>query len=133
MQEAIWYLHGILFMVGAGFTLMNDGHVRVDVFYREASPRFKALVDLWGSLVFLLPLCILTFWLSFSYVVNSWTVLEGSTEVSGLPFIYILKTTIWAFSILLGLQAIALIARATMLLRGQTDTYSAGLLGPKID
>jgi len=133
MQELIWYLHGIVFMVGAGYTLLNDGHVRVDVFYREAKPRTKALVDLFGSLFLLLPVCIATFVLSFSYVVNSWTVLEQSTEVSGLPLIFALKTVIWVFAILLGLQGIALMARALRYLRGEHDTYLAGLIGPRID
>lgn len=132
VQELIWYLHGILFMVGAGFTLMYDGHVRVDVFYRGASPRFRALVDLGGSLLLLIPICILTFWLSRGYVTNSWRILEGSTEVSGLPFIYVLKTMIWVFAVLLGLQGVALAARALRYLRGEVDHYRAGADGQRI-
>ncbi|MBZ0218332.1 MAG: TRAP transporter small permease subunit [Fimbriimonadaceae bacterium] len=133
MQEAIWYLHGMLFMIGAGFTLLNDGHVRVDVFYREAKTRTKALVDLLGSIFLLMPVCVATFVLSFGYVVNSWTIFEVSTEVSGLPLIFALKTMIWVFAILLGLQGIALMARAVRHLRGESDTYQAGLIGPQID
>lgn len=133
MQESIWYLHGMVFMVGAGFTLLNDGHVRVDVFYREAHTRTKALVDLFGSLLLLMPVCIATFILSFGYVVNSWSIFEQSTEVSGLPLIFALKTMIWVFAILLGLQGIALMARAIRHLRGESDTYQAGLIGPRID
>lgn len=133
MQELIWYLHGIVFMAGAGFTLMHDGHVRVDVFYREAMPRKKALVDLCGGAVFLLPLCILTLYLSWGYVLNSWVIKEGSTEASGLPFIYLLKTMIWVFAVLLGLQAIALMARAYRYLIGGARDYNAGVPGPMID
>jgi TRAP-type mannitol/chloroaromatic compound transport system permease small subunit len=129
-QEAVWYLHGILFMVGAGFTLLYDGHVRVDVLYRDAAPGKRALVDLVGSLFCLLPLCVLTFWLSRSYVLNSWRIFESSTETSGLPLIFLLKTVIWVFAVLLGLQAISLAARAARYLKGETKEYSAGLQAP---
>jgi TRAP-type mannitol/chloroaromatic compound transport system permease small subunit len=130
MQESIWYLHGILFMAGAGFALMHDGHVRIDIFYNSSTPRVRALVDLGGSLIFLIPICILTFVLSWGYVTNSWRILEGSMEVSGLPFIYLLKTMIWVFALLVGLQGVALAARALRYLRGETDAYSASVDGP---
>ena len=109
MQESIWYMHGILFMVGAGYTLLHDGHVRVDIIYREASVRKKAWVDMLGSIIFLAPIGLLTLWLSSSYVINSWRTFEGSTEISGLPLIFLLKTVIWVFAGLLGLQAISTI------------------------
>ena len=133
VQESIWYLHGILFMGGAGFTLMHDGHVRIDIFYTGASPRFRSLVDLGGSLVFLIPICILTVVLSWGYVTNSWRILEGSTEVSGLPLIFLLKTMIWVFAVLVALQGIALVARALRYLLGETDGYKASADGPGIE
>lgn len=130
MQESIWYMSSILFMTAAGFTLLADGHVRVDVFYREASDRRRALVDLAGSIVFLLPLCIATIWLSLSYVSNSWRVMEGSTETSGIPGIFLLKTFIWVFAVLLGLQGIALMLRALRYLTGRVEEYQpAGITG----
>lgn len=125
-QEAIWYMHGALFMLGAGFTLLYDGHVRVDVFYRTAAARRRALVDLSGSIAFLIPLCVLTIILSWGYVLNSWRILESSTEASGLPLIFALKSVIWAFAVLLGIQAVALALRAVRYLRGETEGYSAG-------
>lgn len=125
LQESIWYMHGLLFMCGAGYALLYDGHVRVDIFYREASARRRAMVDLIGGLVFLLPLCIVTLVYSRSYVFNSWRVLEGSTEISGLPFIYLLKTSIWVFGVLLGLQGLAMVLRAWGYLRGRRATYHA--------
>jgi len=133
MQESIWYLHGILFMAGAGFTLMHDGHVRIDIFYNSAPPRTRALVDLGGSFAFLLPICILTFVLSWGYVTNSWRIFEASTEISGLPFIYLLKSMIWVFAFLVGLQGIALAARALRFLRGEVDDYAASADGPGIE
>ncbi len=126
MQESIWYMHGILFMVGAGYTLLHDGHVRVDVIYREAGPRTKALVDLLGTFVLLLPLCLLTILLSDSYVINSWRVFEGSTDEGGLPLIFAYKTVIWVFTGLLGLQGLSMAAKAWMFLSGRSGAYPPG-------
>jgi len=131
MQESIWYMHAILFMTGAGFTLLQDGHVRVDILYRDAKPRTKAIIDLLGSLFLLLPVCIAAFWLSFSYVTNSWRILERSTEVSGLPLIFALKTFIWVFAILVGLQGIALALRAIVAIREHDENYNAAGVKPE--
>lgn len=125
LQESIWYMHGLLFMLGAGYALLYDGHVRVDILYREASARRRAWVDLIGGILFLIPLCLVTLYYSSSYVLNSWRVLEGSTEISGLPFIYLLKTSIWAFGILLGLQGVAMVLRAALHLFGNRPGYNA--------
>lgn len=122
-QETIWYMHGLIFMLGAGYVLLLDGHVRVDVIYREASQRTKAWVDLIGAFVLLLPLCILTLWLSWGYVINAWRVLEASHEESGLPLIFLYKTVIWAFAVFLGLQGLAMAAKAWIYLSGESDTY----------
>ncbi|MEM6665557.1 MAG: TRAP transporter small permease subunit [Pseudomonadota bacterium] len=126
MQESIWYMSGILFMTGAGFTLLANGHVRVDVFYREAKGRVKAWVDVLGGLFFLMPVCVATLVLSDTYVLNSWRVLEGSTETSGIQGIFLLKTFIWVFAIVVGLQGIALILRGIRFLKGETPEYKAG-------
>jgi len=128
LSESIWYLHGLLFMIGAGYTLLYDGHVRVDVIYREASTRYKAVVDLVGSLAFILPLCILTVWLSWGYVINAWRVLEGSTELAGLPLIFLYKTVIWVFAGLVGLQAISTAIKAVLYLMGRWPRYTVGPL-----
>src|SRR3546814_17151460 len=91
-------------MLGAGYTLLNDGHVRIDIFYRTASPRRKAWIDLLGVLIFLTPVCVVTWIFSWSYVINAWRVLEGSMEAAGLPAVFLLKTVIWVFVVLLFLQ-----------------------------
>ena len=123
LQESIWYMHGILFMVGAGYTLLHNGHVRVDVIYGDASPRYKALVDVFGSLVFLLPVTAATLWLSWDYVINAWKVWEGSTEVSGLPLIWAYKTVIWVFAVLVFLQGLSMLFKALGYLKGAEKTY----------
>ena len=76
MQEGVIYLHGALFLVGAGYTLLHGGHVRVDIFYRDARPRRKALIDLLGTVLFLLPVCVVIGWASLPYVAQSWVNLE---------------------------------------------------------
>lgn len=118
MQESVVYLHGVLFMVGAGYTLLHEGHVRVDIFYREATPRTKAIVDLFGSLFLLLPVCILISWSSYQYIVTTWGSLEGSRETSGIPAVFLLKSTIWIFTGLLILQGLSSAAKSFLFLRG---------------
>lgn len=117
-QESIWYMHGTLFMLGAGYTLLRDGHVRVDVFYRDASVKRRALVDLLGVLFFLIPVCGFIFYSSSDYVVNSWNVLEGSTETNGIPAIFALKSVILVATALLLLQAVSMGLRSLIALSG---------------
>ena len=120
-QESITYLHGFLFMLAAAYTLLTDGHVRVDIFYREAHPRKKAMVNLFGCVVLLLPVCILIFWTSFPYVLDSWRAGEGSPETSGIQARYIQKTAILAFAVLMAMQGVSIILRSLMALGGDED------------
>lgn len=116
LQESIWYAHGILFMVGAGYTYLHDGHVRVDIIYRSARPKKKAVIDIFGVVAFLLPVCTLTWWVSWGYVLNSWRTMEGSMETSGLPFIYLLKTVILVFVVLIALQGVSVLIKSAFVL-----------------
>lgn len=121
LQESIWYLHGIVFMLGAAYTWLHNDHVRIDIFYRDASEKYKAMVDLIGVLVFLLPVCGVIGWFSWRYVASSWQVLEGSSEISGLPFIYLLKSVILVFVFLMMLQGISTALKALLILSNQTE------------
>ena len=125
-QETIWYMHGIIFMLGAGYTLLRDGHVRVDVIYREASQKTKAWVNLGGVTFLLMPVCFATWWLSWSYVTNSWSIFESSTETSGLPLIYLLKTVILVFVALISLQGASLGLKSWLVLYGKDQQAAAG-------
>lgn len=118
LDESLIYAHAGLFMLTAAWTLQIGGHVRVDVFYAETSARTKAWIDLAGTLIFLLPFAAAVFWLSLPYVERSWAVLERSPEASGLPFVYLLKTLIPVFAVLMALQGIAQAVRACETLRG---------------
>src|SRR5580692_13050942 len=104
LQESVLYAHAALFMLASAWTLQIDGHVRVDVLYAQAAPRTKALVDLFGTIAFLFLVVIAVAVLSIPYVARSWTILEGSREAGGLPFVYLLKTLIPLFAVLLGVQ-----------------------------
>ncbi|GEO80203.1 TRAP transporter small permease subunit [Pararhodospirillum oryzae] len=125
LQESVLYMHAMLFMVAAGYTLVEDGHVRVDIFYREAPARKKALVNLLGSLFFLIPFCILVLYVSWPYVANAWAVHEGSKETSGLPFLYLLKSVILVFAGLLMVQAVSVVARSILCLAGLDDAFES--------
>lgn len=123
MQESIWYMHSIIFLVAAGYTLLHNAHVRVDVLYGNVDRRKKALIDLGGVLVILLPMCVATVWLSWDYVLNAWRVREGSVEVSGIQGVYLLKTCIWLFAGTLALQGVALGVRSAFILAGNDSTF----------
>lgn len=119
MQEAIVYMHVCVFLGGAAYTLLHNGHVRCDIFYSGATARTRALVDLIGVFLFLLPMCIMIFWVAWPYVANAWAVLEDSPEGRlGIPAVFLLKTVILVFAVLLGLQAISMATHAGLRLAG---------------
>jgi TRAP-type mannitol/chloroaromatic compound transport system permease small subunit len=107
-----------LVMLAAAWTLQIGGHVRVDVFYGPAKPRTRAVIDLIGALVFLMPFSVVLALLSIPYAARSWAILEHSRETSGLPFTYLLKTLIPVFAFLIGLQGIVQAIRAALVLIG---------------
>jgi TRAP-type mannitol/chloroaromatic compound transport system permease small subunit len=119
MQESIVYMHATVFMVAAGYTLLHNGHVRCDIFYAAATPRRKALVDLIGVVIFLLPMCALIAWVASPYVAAAWAVREGSPEGSlGIPGVYLLKSIILVFAGLLALQGLAMALHSALRLAG---------------
>ncbi len=118
LTESISYAHAALFLLVAAWTLQTGGHVRVDIFYAQASPRRKAMVDLAGALLLLLPFGLTIFILSLPYVARSWAVLERSREASGLPAVFVLKTLIPIFALLLMTQGLSQVIRYCDLLRG---------------
>ncbi len=111
LQELVIYLHASIFMLGATYTLVNKGHVRVDIFYRKLSSKKQALVDGVGSLLFLMPFAFIVLINSLDYVANSWKLFEGSAEPGGLPAVFVLKTLIPAFAVMLLIQAVAEVLR----------------------
>lgn len=120
MQESVTYMHGAVFLLAGGYALLTDDHVRVDIFYREASPRRKALVDLAGTYLFLFPFCFVALWAAGPYVANSWAVHEGSMEQSGIRGVYLLKTLIPVYLILLALAGFVIATRAAATLKSRS-------------
>ena len=107
-QELEWHLFAFIFLIGAGYTLLHDGHVRVDIIYQRLSPNAKAWVNLIGVLLFLFPGCVMIIVTSFKFVYTSWSILEGSPDPGGIPFRFIVKGTIPAGFCLLLLQGTSL-------------------------
>jgi TRAP-type mannitol/chloroaromatic compound transport system permease small subunit len=117
LQEAVIYAHAALFLLAAAWTLREGGHVRIDIFYADAAPRTKAVVDLLGAFLLLLPFMAALTWYAWPYVARSWAIFERSQEVSGLPFVYLLKSLILLFALTMALQGIAQAIRAAAVLR----------------
>lgn len=119
VQESVVWMHAVVFMLGAAYTLRDEEHVRVDVFYRNMSPRRRAWVDLVGVIIFLLPLCIFLAWNSFEFVTQSWRIREMSRESGGLPFPFVpmLKSVLLLMPLAVGLQGLSLFLRSLKALR----------------
>lgn len=121
LQESYVWLHGMVFMFGAGYTLLHNGHVRVDIFYRPNDLRYKAWINLLGSLLLIMPLIAVVFAVSVGYVATSWGSLEESREAGGLPGLFLLKSVLLAFCVLMGLQGLSLAGRSFLVLTGHSE------------
>ncbi|MDJ0932493.1 TRAP transporter small permease subunit [Breoghania sp.] len=137
MQESIVYLHASTFLLAGAYTLAVDAHVRVDILYRDARPRTRALVDTLGMIFFLLPMCGVILWVSTPYVARSWSILEGSRETSGIQAIFLLKTLILVFAGLMALQGIGIVFKVVLALAGSSIvlrrfTREVGVDGEKV-
>jgi TRAP-type mannitol/chloroaromatic compound transport system permease small subunit len=110
LQESVMYLHGTLFMLAIALGVGDNTHVRVDILYSRRSPEQQAWIDLVGHILFLLPVAGFMIWVSLPYVNNSWQILEGSSEVGGIPGVFLLKTLIPLTGALLFCQGIAGVA-----------------------
>ena len=105
LQESVTYLHALIFMVAAAWAFQTDDHVRVDIFYRDRSERYRAGVDLAGTLLFLVPFSVFLIVVAWDYVAASWATHEGSREAGGLPLVWLLKSLILVLPALLLLQS----------------------------
>jgi TRAP-type mannitol/chloroaromatic compound transport system permease small subunit len=117
-QEAVIYMHALLFLLAAPATLLTNGHVRVDIYYEKLSERGRAIVDLLGTVFLLMPVSILIFKYGGSYAARAWLFHEGSAEANGLQAVYLLKTSIPVFAALMMAQGSAMALRAALCLYG---------------
>ncbi len=118
MQESYTWMHGTVFMLGAGYTLLHNGHVRIDVFYRTASARYQAVVNIIGTTFLLFPLLWITWTKAVPMVQRSFGRLEASPEAGGLPGLFLIKGVILAFCVLFALQGLSLVLRSLLTLAG---------------
>ncbi|NOR19034.1 MAG: TRAP transporter small permease subunit [Xanthomonadales bacterium] len=122
LQEIVIYFHVAVFTIAAAWTLQQDGHVRVDIFYTNMPAKKRALVDLLGTVLFLVPFCLFVLIVSWPYVANSWQLLESSREAGGLPLVFVLKSLILILPALLLGQGVIGGIDAWKTLRGHSDT-----------
>lgn len=126
LQESVTYMHGLVFMLGAAYTLKQGGHVRVDILYNRFTPRTRAWVDALGSLLFALPLVVFIGWGSWDYVLRSWAIGEGSNDSGGLAGVYLFKSLLPLMAASLGIQVVADLLRNLWRLM---QTEGAGYVG----
>jgi TRAP-type mannitol/chloroaromatic compound transport system permease small subunit len=119
LQESVTYLHALVFMTAAAWAYQTDDHVRVDIFYRAKSARYKNWVNLLGTLVFLVPVSIFLFLVGWEYVMASWATMESSREAGGLPLVFLLKSLILVLPALLLLQSWSTVRLCLAALRGR--------------
>jgi TRAP-type mannitol/chloroaromatic compound transport system permease small subunit len=119
LQELYVWQHAVVFMAGAGYTLLHRGHVNVDVMYGRLGPRGQAWIDILGTLVFLFPWLAVLAWTSAPFVLESWRIREASATADGMPGLYLLKSMLWVLCGLLFLQGLALLARRGLFLAGR--------------
>lgn len=119
LQESVTWMHGVVFMLGAAYTLQQEEHVRVDIFYRDMTPRRKAWVNLLGVVFFLFPLCVFFLFQSWGYAATSWSIHEVSRDSGGLPYpaIPLLKSLLLLMPVTIALQGLSLLLRSWRELR----------------
>lgn len=121
VSELEWHVFSLIFLLGAGYAFKHDRHVRVDVFYSNFSIKKKAYIDLLGTMVFLIPFCIIIIILSIRFAANSFHINETSPDPGGLPYLFIIKSAIPVGFFLLLLQAISLVCKSILLIVSNKD------------
>ena len=129
MQESVTYLHATIFMVAAAWTFQVDDHVRVDIFYRDRSPRYRNLVNLVGTLVLLVPFSVFLLIIAWDYVTVSWASHEGSREAGGLPLVWLLKSLMLVLPLLMLLQSWSTATGCIRALRGASAATPGSATG----
>lgn len=121
LQEGYVWMHAVVFLVGAGYTLRENDHVRVDLIYANLSVRKKAWINLLGTAFFLLPWLGVLAYFGWSFIASSWKILEPSVEPGGLPGYFLLKSVIFVFVAVVGLQGLAMLARSVLVIAGHEE------------
>jgi TRAP-type mannitol/chloroaromatic compound transport system permease small subunit len=130
LQELYVWTHAMTFLLAAGFAYLLNAHVRVDIFYAKFGPRGKAWIDLLGVIFLLMPWLALLAWTAWTYVSYSWQTNEISVQSNGMPAMYVLKSALLGFVVVVGLQALAWVGRSVLVLAGREPPPSETLTGP---
>jgi TRAP-type mannitol/chloroaromatic compound transport system permease small subunit len=126
-QDLYVWLSGAMFTAVAGFAMLRDDHVRVDILYRQWSIRGRAIADLIGCVIFLFPFIIMVLLYAWPYVMRSWRLFEGSANIGGMPGLFILKSFVIVFCVVVGLQGIAWALRAILVIANKEDLLPESL------
>jgi len=121
LQELYVWQHALVFLLGAGYTLMHGGHVRVDIFYARMTPRRRAWIDLFGTVFFLAPWLFVLVWFGWPFLARSWSLFEASGQAGGCQGYFIMKSAIVLFAALVAIQGVALFCRSVLVLGGRLD------------
>jgi len=119
LQESLTWMHAVVFMLGAAYTLQQEEHVRVDIFYRKMTDRQRAWTNLLGVLVFIFPMCAFFVYASIDYVAAAWSIREVSRNSGGLPypFVPLLKSVLVIMPVMVALQGLSMLLNATRTIR----------------
>ena len=121
MQELYVWIHAIVFLSAASFAMLVNAHVRVDILYNKWSLKTRVIVEILGAIFFTLPWLIILGFLTWPFVLDSWKILEGSAQPNGMPGVYLFRTMLLVFCVLMTLQCLAIVARGILVLSGDKD------------
>lgn len=121
MQELYVWIHAVVFLTAASFAMLVNAHVRVDILYNKWSLKTRTIVEIIGAVVFTLPWLIVLGFLTWPFVLDSWKILEGSAQPNGMPGVYLFRTMLLVFCVLMTLQCLAIIARGILALSGDKN------------
>lgn len=119
LQESLSWMHAVVFMLGAAYTLQQEDHVRVDIFYREMPEKQRAWVNLLGVLIFVFPMCAFFVYASLDYVTAAWSIREVSRNSGGLPYPFIpaLKSVLLIMPVTVALQGLSMLLGSVAIIR----------------
>lgn len=121
LQELEWHLYSVTFLLGVPFAMRRDGHVRVDIIYEARRDRTKALINMAGVVLFVLPFCLLIAYYGYGFAVDAYEMNEGSGDPGGLPHRWIVKSVVPLAAGLTCISGLAMFTQALrVLLLGET-------------
>jgi len=130
MQELYVWIHAVVFLAASSYAMLLNAHVRVDILYSKWSLRTRAIVEIIGVLIFTLPWMVVLAWLAWPFVVDSWSIWEGSSQPNGMPGVFLLRTMLLVFCALMALQCLAIMARGLLVLAGDRTAAQTAPFAP---